>query len=114
MDALSASKTADIKAWEEETLQTCCHIENLFQVENKHIDGKSMAHCKDCDLKENLWLCLSCGNLGCGRAQYGGIGGNGHGMQHFESCGHPIAVKMGSITPEGTADVFVINMVTKL
>jgi ubiquitin carboxyl-terminal hydrolase 5/13 len=65
-----------------------------------------LAHCKDCDLKENLWLCLSCGNLGCGRAQYGGLGGNGHGLMHFETCGHPVAVKMGSITPEGTADVF--------
>jgi ubiquitin carboxyl-terminal hydrolase 5/13 len=57
-------------------------------------------------LKENLWLCLTCGNLGCGRAQYGGIGGNGHALKHFEATGHPIAVKMGSITPEGTADVF--------
>ena len=59
-----------------------------------------------CDLKENLWLCLQCGNLGCGRAQFGGVGGNGHGLEHADAAAHSIAVKLGSITPEGTADVY--------
>ena len=59
-----------------------------------------------CDLKENLWLCLQCGNLGCGRSQYGGVGGNSHGLKHTELTSHAIAVKLGSITPEGTADVY--------
>ena len=59
-----------------------------------------------CELKENLWLCLTCGNLGCGRSQYGGVGGNGHGLRHTELTSHAVAVKLGSITPEGTADVY--------
>ena len=59
-----------------------------------------------CDLKENLWLCLQCGNLGCGRAQFGGVGGNSHGLRHTEETSHAVAVKLGSITPEGTADVY--------
>ena len=59
-----------------------------------------------CDLKENLWLCLQCGNLGCGRSQYGGVGGNSHGLKHTELTSHAVAVKLGSITPEGTADVY--------
>ncbi|KAI9681122.1 MAG: hypothetical protein M1817_002404 [Caeruleum heppii] len=59
-----------------------------------------------CDLKENLWLCLQCGNLGCGRAQFGGVGGNSHGLAHTESSHHSVAVKLGSLTPEGTADVY--------
>ena len=59
-----------------------------------------------CELKENLWLCLQCGNLGCGRAQYGGTGGNSHGLKHTELTSHAIAVKLGSITPEGTADIY--------
>lgn len=59
-----------------------------------------------CDLKENLWLCLQCGNLGCGRAQFGGSGGNGHGLKHTELTSHAVAVKLGSITPEGTADIY--------
>lgn len=59
-----------------------------------------------CDLKENLWLCLECGNLGCGREQVGGIGGNSHGLRHTDLTKHAVAVKLGSLTPEGTADVY--------
>lgn len=59
-----------------------------------------------CDLKENLWLCLECGNLGCGRSQFGGIRGNSHGLKHTELTSHAVAVKLGSITPEGTADIY--------
>lgn len=59
-----------------------------------------------CDLKENLWLCLQCGNLGCGRSQFGVGVGNGHGLKHTELTNHAVAVKLGSITPEGTADVY--------
>ena len=62
-----------------------------------------LAHCTKCDLKENLWLCLTCGSLGCGRQQFGGLGGNGHGLQHYEETKHPVSVKLGTITPEGTA-----------
>ena len=59
-----------------------------------------------CDHKENLWLCLSCGHLGCGRAQYGGAGGNSHGLAHGTQTRHPVAVKLGSITADGNADVY--------
>lgn len=59
-----------------------------------------------CDLKENLWLCLQCGNLGCGRQQFGGVGGNSHGLKHTELTSHAVAVKLGSITPDGTADIY--------
>ena len=57
-------------------------------------------------MKENLWLCLQCGNLGCGRSQFGGSGGNSHALGHFTAFEHPVAVKLGSITPEGTADIY--------
>ena len=59
-----------------------------------------------CDLKENLWLCLQCGHLGCGRAQFGGVGGNSHAVAHKSEKDHPVAVKLGSITAEGTADIY--------
>ncbi len=42
-----------------------------------------LAHCSKCDLSANLWLCLTCGNLGCGRKAYDGTGGNNHGVEHF-------------------------------
>lgn len=49
---------------------------------------------------------MQCGNLGCGRAQFGGVGGNSHGLAHSDATHHPVAVKLGSITPDGTADVY--------
>lgn len=57
-------------------------------------------------MKANLWLCLTCGNLGCGRRLYDGSGGNGHGVAHYESSKHPVSCKIGTITPEGTASLY--------
>jgi uncharacterized UBP type Zn finger protein len=56
-----------------------------------------LAHCGQCDLKENLWLCLICGSLGCGRQLFGGAGGNGHGLAHFKETGHAVSVKLGRL-----------------
>lgn len=103
---VSAKQQSDIKAWEVDEIKPCIHSINLTQSPANTVEGKALAHCQDCDLNSNLWLCLTCGNLGCGRAQYGGTGGNGHGVNHYESTGHPVSLKMGSISPEGTADVF--------
>ncbi|KAF9170693.1 hypothetical protein BGX21_006293 [Mortierella sp. AD011] len=104
MTSLSASRQSEIKAWEEEIV-SCDHIRNLQQGAEKVVAAEN-AHCGNCELNENLWLCLVCGNLGCGRQQYGGTGGNGHGLAHFDATGHGVACKLGTITPEGTADIY--------
>lgn len=105
MNANTFSKDAEVKAWELE-ITTCKHILTLRQEEAKQIDSQDLGHCSSCELKENLWLCVQCGTLGCGRQQFGGIKGNGHAMEHAAVTGHGVAVKLGSITPEGTADVY--------
>ncbi|KAI1495969.1 ubiquitinyl hydrolase [Biscogniauxia marginata] len=99
------SRQEEVKAWEQD-LTTCEHILVLQQEESRKIQSGDLGHCSRCDLKENLWLCLECGNLGCGRAQFGGVGGNSHGLAHATDMQHGVAVKLGSITPEGTADVY--------
>lgn len=73
---------------------------------DQSLTAADLGHCSMCSLKENLWLCLTCGNLGCGRSQFGGSGGNSHGLAHVDATSHPVAVKLGSITPEGTADIY--------
>ena len=105
MTANTFSRHEEVKAWEQEFTQ-CEHILTLQQEAPRPIQSQDLGHCSSCDLKENLWLCLQCGNLGCGRAQFGGLGGNGHGVAHTKSSGHVVAVKLGSITPDGTADVY--------
>lgn len=65
--------------------------------------GLVSKQCASCDLSSNLWLCLTCGLVSCGRAQQGGLRGNGHALEHFKDFGHGVAVKLGTITTEGTA-----------
>lgn len=106
MNSLSSAQQSEVKAWEEE-ITPCSHTKDLKQQEEvTRIDSSGLKTCRNCELESNLWLCLTCGNLGCGRAQYGGIGGNSHGLSHYEETGHPVSVKQGTITAEGTADIY--------
>ncbi|KAK6542567.1 hypothetical protein TWF694_006515 [Orbilia ellipsospora] len=104
MKAMTAARQDEVQAWNLE-LEHCEHVSFLVQDEkgSKEID---FTKCADCELKENLWMCLQCGNLGCGRAQFGGVGGNSHGVAHYNDTKHPASVKLGSISPEGTADIY--------
>lgn len=105
MKANTFSRKEEVKAWEQE-LTSCEHVLLMAQAESRKIEQGDLSHCYACDLKENLWLCLECGNLGCGRKQMGGVDGNSHALAHSTEAGHGVAVKLGSITPEGTADIY--------
>lgn len=107
MDRLDCAKVTG--AEEEIRLETVHTL--LEQLAVGPIQPSGLAHCGKCELKENLWLCMTCGSLGCGRQQFGGIGGNGHGLKHFEETGHPVNVKLGTITPEGGAGDFLFSSV---
>ncbi|KAK3115156.1 ubiquitin C-terminal hydrolase Ubp14 [Teratosphaeriaceae sp. CCFEE 6253] len=105
MKANTFAKQEEVKAWEQE-MTPCEHTLCLEQAAPREIASGDLGHCVDCDLKENLWLCLTCGNLGCGREQWGGGGGRNHGIAHKDSTGHVVAVKLGSLTAEGNADIY--------
>ncbi|KAL0069328.1 ubiquitin C-terminal hydrolase Ubp14 [Marasmius tenuissimus] len=114
MESQSSARKSEVQAWEEEILP-CEHTLTLQQVQlsNEGLEkviGEG-AHCTSCHLRSNLWLCLTCGNLGCGRSQFGGVEGNSHGLAHFELTRdtgevHPISVKLGTVTAEGNADIY--------
>lgn len=103
--ASSAAHESDVQAWEEDIVP-CQHTESLVQPGEATSLDLGGASCAKCDLTSNMWLCLTCGHLGCGRAQFGGVGGNSHGLAHYEETGHPVSVKQGTITPEGSADIY--------
>lgn len=65
-----------------EDLPECCHIYDINPLEKK-IEGK--AKCSKCEITNNLWICLECGNIGCGRVQQG-LEGEGHALEHFHNC----------------------------
>ncbi|KAL8927901.1 MAG: hypothetical protein Q9172_001127 [Xanthocarpia lactea] len=105
LKANTFARQAEVQAWEQE-ITPCEHTLCLEQEPARQIESQALGHCSMCDLKENLWLCLQCGNLGCGRQQFGGVGGNSHGLKHTELTSHAVAVKLGSLTPDGTADIY--------
>ncbi|KAF3492046.1 ubiquitin carboxyl-terminal hydrolase 14 [Arthroderma uncinatum] len=105
MQAPTFSRKEEVKAWEQE-LTPCEHTLTLEQGSNQGIRIREPSKCYGCDLQENLWLCLECGTVGCGRAQFGGVGGNSHALAHSTEKSHSVAVKLRSITPEGSADIY--------
>lgn len=57
--------------------------------------------CSKCDMRENLWLNLTDGSILCGRRYFDGSGGNNHAVEHYRETNYPLAVKLGTITPDG-------------
>ncbi|KAK3674568.1 ubiquitin C-terminal hydrolase Ubp14 [Recurvomyces mirabilis] len=105
LKANTFARQEEVKAWELE-MTACEHTLCLEQAQGRQISSGDLGHCAQCDLKENLWLCLTCGNLGCGRQQHGGLPGNSHGKEHTQTSQHPVAVKLGSLTADGNADIY--------
>jgi len=104
------SRQSDVQAFSFD-LQPCEHTLLLQQLPNTLSLSETtsrLSQCSECDLHENLWLCLECGNVGCGRKQFGveGLPGNGHALNHYNHTKHPLSVKLGTITADGKADVY--------
>ncbi|KAK5801010.1 hypothetical protein VI817_003222 [Penicillium citrinum] len=92
MNAMTFSKKEEVKAWEQEFVP-CEHTLCMVQQENEGKDGKGSQR-------------LECGNVSCGRSQFGGSKGNSHALAHADAVSHSAAVKLGSITAEGSADIY--------
>lgn len=103
INANSQDTKQEIQAWQQEILP-CEHTIEFVQTP---IDNLDLTQCgfPGCGLTENLWICLTCGKLGCGREQFGGVKGNSHALNHFNTSNHPIAVKLGSLSKDVT-DVY--------
>lgn len=71
----SPFKKQSLVSWELEIFP-CEHTLMLEQ----NLVNKDLMKCSDCELSTNLWLCLTCGNTGCGRKNWDGTGGNSHGI----------------------------------
>ncbi|XP_008104196.3 ubiquitin carboxyl-terminal hydrolase 13 isoform X2 [Anolis carolinensis] len=104
LSAKSPYRKQDPDSWEEE-LQVSKHANILVQMDNGVRIPPSGWKCSKCDLRENLWLNLTDGSILCGKWFFDGSGGNGHALEHYKEMGYPLAVKLGTITPDG-ADVY--------
>lgn len=105
LSADSASRKQEVQAWDGEVRQVSKHAFNLKQLDNPARIPPCGWKCSKCDMRENLWLNLTDGSILCGRRYFDGSGGNNHAVEHFRETGYPLAVKLGTITPDG-ADVY--------
>jgi len=105
----SAAKQAELEAlagtWDGEARIVSKHALSLEQLNNGVKVAPTGWKCAHCDLRENLWMNLTDGAILCGRTMWGGKGGNNHAVEHYQKTGRPLAVKLGTITPEG-GDVY--------
>uniref|UniRef100_A0A4W5KAE8 Ubiquitin carboxyl-terminal hydrolase n=1 Tax=Hucho hucho TaxID=62062 RepID=A0A4W5KAE8_9TELE len=105
MSADSVSHALQVQQWDGEVRAESRHAIELKQLNNGTKIPPCGWRCEVCDLQENLWMNLSDGRVFCGRRYFDGSGGNNHALLHFQQTGHPLAVKLGTITPDG-ADVY--------
>ena len=56
--------------------------------QSHHLDQS--LQCFECRMKETLWICLTCGVVGCGRYS------SGHAKQHFLETKHPFSLELAT------------------
>ncbi|XP_077453742.1 ubiquitin carboxyl-terminal hydrolase 5 isoform X1 [Stigmatopora argus] len=101
----SVSHALQVQQWDGELRQESRFAADLKQLDNGIKIPPSGWRCEVCSLQENLWMNLTDGKVLCGRRYFDGSGGNNHALQYFQETGYPLAVKLGTITPDG-ADVY--------
>lgn len=103
--AVAARKRIEVQAWSDKPVE-CTHTANPETPSGPVAATRRV--CTECSLDSNLWCCIACGAVGCGRAQWDGTGGKGHAMQHYVATRHPLAVKLGTVDPDdpSRADIF--------
>lgn len=47
--------------------------------------------CKSCAMQETLWICLTCGFVGCGRYSHR------HAAQHYDDSSHPYSLELATL-----------------
>jgi BRCA1-associated protein len=72
-----------LSKWEDGSCPVC-----RFLLSDEHDNGG--ARCQDCGCKENLWVCLICGNVGCWRYKCR------HATAHYEETGHTFSLEIES------------------
>eukprot|EP01028_Stygiella_incarcerata_P011625 TRINITY_DN66329_c0_g1_i1.p1 TRINITY_DN66329_c0_g1~~TRINITY_DN66329_c0_g1_i1.p1 ORF type:complete len:561 (+),score=165.16 TRINITY_DN66329_c0_g1_i1:42-1685(+) len=70
---------------------------------------EDQAECLTCGRKVGLWMCLTCGHVGCGRYE------GEHAFQHFAETQHPYAIDMEThATWDYVTDAFVHRTVHEI
>lgn len=70
-----------LQKWTDTTCPVCRYTQTPELVADQR--------CSDCGQSTDLWICLICGNIGCGRYA------EAHAYRHFESTSHTFCLQIG-------------------
>jgi len=103
----SAGQQDQNNQWEGDVRVNSKHSDTLTQLSNgvQVAPGPWKCSIAGCDKTDNLWMNLTCGTIFCGRKYFDGTGGNNHAIDYYDQTKYPLAVKLGTITPQG-GDVY--------
>ncbi|SZF00823.1 unnamed protein product [Blumeria hordei] len=75
--------------WKDSSCPVCRHTNSSqkFSQEMPFGSGKASL-CSTCDCDDDLWICLICGNVGCGRYK------GGHAKEHWKASSHCFALEI--------------------
>lgn len=61
-------------------------------LKDKNSENQSVEklQCQECDNQQNLWICMICGYIGCGRYF------SRHAVTHYEATRHPYSLEIAS------------------
>jgi ubiquitin carboxyl-terminal hydrolase 5/13 len=103
----------DLKAWEldDEPLKESKYAAGLMYVDNGVAISPNPADwkCQKSNRTDHVWLNLSTGYMGGGRAHWDGSGGSNGALDHYNDTQqlYPLVVKLGTITADpSTADCY--------
>ncbi|OUC40736.1 BRCA1-associated protein 2 [Trichinella nativa] len=70
-----------LSQWSDSTCPVCRYYQTPEPIRNQK--------CASCGKSDDLWICLICGNIGCGRYV------EGHAIKHFEETQHTFSLEVG-------------------
>lgn len=83
---------ACLEKWRGSGCPVCRYTQNdAFTSHSRALEGDSPDNeCSVCGSTQNLWICLICGNIGCGRYD------SAHAFAHYEATNHTYAMDVVS------------------
>lgn len=77
-----------LSKWRDDTCPVCRY--SSLSLNPLKSSGVEAQRCSSCGGSENLWICLICGNVGCGRYN------KKHAIEHFEAESHCFAMDIST------------------
>ncbi|KAI5290800.1 hypothetical protein KEM54_000397 [Ascosphaera aggregata] len=79
-----------LEKWKGSGCPVCRYTQNPYARRSQGDPDDETAFCKVCHTDVNLWVCLICGNVGCGRYD------EAHAIAHFGETGHAFAMDLST------------------